>query len=283
MKAIVTGGFGFIGSHLVNELMGRDCEVVVIDDLSHGEVHNITSKNLHSEKFSFNIDDISDWMGKIPDVDVIYHLAAKHVVPQSFKTPDEYWDTNVKGTYNLFKTYPKTRIVNISSSAAVECISPYGVSKRAAEIISMMPQFENIISLRLFNVFGERQPDCGAVVPAMLKPMLKGEPPVIHGDGSQKRDFTYVGDVVSELIKYGSGAYREMTEPRDIGYGKPRSIKDLFKAMAEQIQFNKKPNLVKRRKGDIDFSCSTKPIITPRFGFDDGLKRTVKWYKENDV
>ena len=284
MNILVTGGAGFIGSHLVEELARRGNIVTVVDDLSTGNLSNLESVENNNNVDTDSFISICE-REKLPlpiaqkQYDVVYHLAAKRSVPLSFKIPHEFFEVNIDGTYNILEKYKGARIVNISSSSAQYCLSPYGISKKTAEMLTAL--FPNTVSLRLFNVFGERQADCGAIVPEFTKTMLKGESPTIYGDGQQTRDFTYVKDVVNEMIEYGQGKYRKLTgEVYDVGYGNCRTVENVFDLIAKQVKFKDKPIYAGQRPGDIRFSQAKDIIDSPKYGFEKGLQRTVKWIQE---
>lgn len=281
MNILVTGGAGFIGSHLVEELVkDKENKVTVLDDLSTGKIENLS----HIPQ-----DKVDGWSGDICseiqfphdleyNFDAVYHLAAKRSVPLSFEIPYEFFRVNINGTWNMLEKNKKARFVNISSSSAPECLSPYGITKRTAEHLTAL--HPNGVSLRLFNVFGERQSDCGAIVPEFTKLMLKGKQPTIYGDGLQTRDFTYVKDVVDELIKFGQGKHRRITGANEVGYGSPIMVTELFHRIAKLTNYKKGIINAPAREGDIRNSKCWNPIEIPQYGFEEGLKRTVKWIKE---
>ncbi len=276
MNILVTGGAGFIGSHLVEELVKKKRnKITVLDDLSTGKLENLENT---MDKITFWCEDVvlDNKELKETKFDVVYHLAAKRSVPLSFKDPHSFFRTNISGTWNILEHCKDSRIVNISSSSAKKCLSPYAISKKAAEQLTML--FPNSISLRLFNVFGERQADCGAVVPEFAKKMLKGIPPTIYGDGYQSRDFTYVKDVVEAIIDFGES--KEKHKVFDIGYGITRSVYDLFLEMGELLNFKGNPIHEDQRPGDVRYSQATYFFEKPKYGFSKGLKRTIKWIEE---
>jgi len=284
MNVLVTGGCGFIGSHLVEELAKRGNIVTVVDDLSTGFLSNLNSiENNNSVDLHAFISICEEKKLPFPiaqkQFDVVYHLAAKRSVPLSFKEPQEFINVNITGTSNILEKYPDSRIVNISSSSAQYCLSPYGITKKTAELLTAL--HPNSVSLRLFNVFGERQADCGAIVPEFAKLMLAGKQPTIYGNGLQTRDFTYVKDVVNELIEYGQGKYKKLKgQVYDVGYGKSHTVESVFEKIANQTKFNDSPIYTKQRQGDIRFSQAYDIIDKPKYGFEKGLERTIKWIKE---
>jgi len=271
MNVLVTGGAGFIGSHLVEELIKRKNNVFVQDNISTGSMENIKHLKRKIRFFKGGINTKLKWN----KVDVVYHLAAKRSVPTSFKEPHEFFKVNIDGTWDVFTKYNEARIVNISSSSASQCLSPYAISKRTAEHLARL--FPNTVSLRLFNVFGERQADCGVVVPEFTKSMLQGKQPTIYGDGEQTRDFTYVKDVVNKIIEYGQGKKTKFDGTTNIGYGKSHTVNELYDKIAKILKFEGKPVYTEQRQGDARFSQAQNGMKNPTYGFEKGLKRTIKW------
>ena len=222
MKCIVTGGAGFIGSNLTDRLIDGGHQVTIFDDLSTGFEENINSKATFYKVDISNMDDYYPFY--FNDVDVIFHLACLARVQPSIENPMEYHNANVNGTLNLLEMARKFNIKRFvfSSSSSVygdaeqvptteECklnpISPYALHKYIGEeyckLYSKLYGIETV-SLRYFNVYGERQPTEGAyclVMGIFARQRLEGKPMTIRGDGEQRRDFTYVGDVVEANIQ----------------------------------------------------------------------------------
>ncbi|MEM2217928.1 MAG: NAD-dependent epimerase/dehydratase family protein, partial [Thermofilaceae archaeon] len=214
MQVLVTGGAGFIGSHLVRRLTAEGFQVTVLDNLSSGNLGNLSC---FSEKVNFVEGDVRN-----PDVveesangaEAIVHLAALIDVAESIKKPRLYVDVNVSGTLNVLEAAKKAEVFVFASSAAVygeplslpieelhplAPLSPYGATKVAGEALvqayARIRGFRPVI-LRIFNVYGPKQSKAYAdVVLEFTKRVLKDEPPIIYGDGEQTRDFIYVDDV----------------------------------------------------------------------------------------
>jgi nucleoside-diphosphate-sugar epimerase len=277
MDILVTGGAGFIGSRLVKKLVKEKHNVIIVDDMSEGLAKNIEKELLEPNCYLYPYDIVET----LPDkkFDVVYHLAAKRCVPLSFEFPEKYIRDNILGTHKLLKAYAdgKTRIVNISSSTAEQCISPYGISKRAAEQFTAL--YKNTVSLRFFNVFGEKQPSNTCIVPSTLRELENGKSPIIHGDGKQARDFTYLGDVINEVIKYGQGEYKDKTGQYDIGYGQSITVNDMCHKITNLYGTNFSPIKADNRIGDIRTTKARHIIDSPEFGFEEGLRRTIEWAK----
>ena len=260
MRCLVTGGAGFIGSNLVDRLIDGGHDVVVIDDLSAGKEENVNSK---AEFYKYNIttnillSDVSsstyknhDW--KKYKYDVVFHLAALARVQPSIDDPIEYHKVNVNGTLNMLKFCVDTgvkRFVYSSSSSVygdveqenlptteeseLNPMSPYALHKLIGEqyctLFSKLYGLETV-SLRYFNVYGERQPLEGAyclVMGIFAQQLLNNEPLTINGTGEQKRDFTYVGDVVEANIKVGFMKMKFDGDVFNIGSGDNCSVNQL--------------------------------------------------------
>lgn len=250
MKYVVVGGAGFIGSNIVDKLVEKDHEVVIIDNLSTGKIENVNPK-VRIEYIDISDTEQSKNMIEVMSgVDTVFLLAAKARVQPSIENPVEYETNNTIGTLNVLKCASDAgvrRVVYSASSSAygntenlpskesdpVNPLSPYGAQKYYGEVMCKM--FSEVygletVSLRYFNIYGERQNVGGAyamVIGIFVDQLLKGEPMTIRGDGEQRRDFTYVGDVVnanllaSMSMKVGKG------EVINIGNGDNRSINDI--------------------------------------------------------
>ena len=221
-KAVVTGGAGFIGSNLVDQLIANSWEVYIIDDMSTGAVENINpaASCWNQDISTVDIDELTHFM---KGVDVVFHLAALARVQPSIENPIPYNEVNIKGTLNILlaahrggvkrvvysassSAYGETKILPTPEDAPTNPLSPYGLQKYVGEQYCKM--FSEVygldtVSLRYFNVYGERMPLEGAyclVMGIFAKQMLDGKPLTITNDGNQRRDFTYVGDVVNANI-----------------------------------------------------------------------------------
>ena len=246
MKYLVTGGAGFIGSNLVDELIKQGHEVIVVDNLSTGKKENINPKATF-ENLDITTNDGWDIMR---GVDVVFHLAALARVQPSIEDPVGFNDVNVNGTLNLLKAAVDNgvkRFVYSASSSAygdtdnlpqkethpTDPISPYAVQKLVGELYCrMFSQCYDIetVSLRYFNVYGERQSLEGAyclVMGIFAQQMLEGKPMTINGDGEQRRDFTYVGDVVKANIAAATLPTVGNGEVINIGNGNNRSVNEV--------------------------------------------------------
>jgi UDP-glucose 4-epimerase len=291
MKCIVTGGAGFIGSNLVDKLIENGHEVLVFDDLSLGKKRNINKKakfhklNIASLDPTKKIVDL-DKIGKLFEgVDTIFHLAAKTRVQPSIRNPYLWNTVNVGGTLNLLnlaRIHGVRRFVFSSSSsvygnvteenlptpetAPKNPLSPYGLQKLVGEqYCKLYSTIHNIdtVCLRYFSVYGERQPtkgDYSLVMGIFANLRLQGKPLTINGDGEQRRDFTYVGDVVSANIKASASDKVGKGEILNVGNGDNRSVNDIAKMIGGPVVY-----------GD--------PVIEPRETLADNSKtrRLLDW------
>ena len=248
MNALVTGGAGFIGSNLVDQLIEDGHRVVIVDDLSTGKLENVNSK----AEFLWG-NDLSQsnlFFDHIVDIDVVFHLAAKARVQPSIEDPVGFNEVNCDGTLMLLKAaadhnvkrfvfsssssvYGNAEIFPTAENHPTNPLSPYGAQKLIGEIYCKM--FSEVygletVSLRYFNVYGERQVLEGAyclVMGIFMQQRLNGKPMTINGDGEQRRDFTYVGDVVRANISAATSNLVGKGEVINIGNGDNRSVNDV--------------------------------------------------------
>ena len=306
-KALVTGGAGFIGSHLVEVLVSGNCSVSVVDNLSSGHLSNLEPLK---ERITFYQGDIRERevLEKASSgCEVVFHLAAMVSVPQTVDLPVESAQINEIGTLNVLEAArsQNARRVVFSSSCAVygddpvlpktedmnpKPTSPYAVQKLAAEHYARI--YEDIygletVSLRYFNVFGPRQdpssPYSGVISIFMTRAALN-QAPVIYGDGHQTRDFVYVRDVVNANLLAAA-----LDHPRgrvlNIGTGNQVSINHLWEmiaALGGRAQL--RPQYESARAGDIEHSyagtdaASDRLKFNPEFSLQQGLEKTFEWY-----
>ena len=265
MKMLVTGGAGFIGSNLVDQLILDGNEVHVIDNFSSGKKENCNDKAIYHKLDISNVDNIDVLKNFFEDVDTIFHCAALARVQPSIIDPIKYEVMYTLGLMNVLKaaTDKKVRrlVYSASSSAygptdklpSLETdlpnpISPYANQKYYGELCCKM--FSKVygletVSLRYFNVYGERQNLGGAyatVVGIFLNQILAGKPMTINGTGDQRRDFTYVGDVVRANLLASSSSKVGLGDVINIGYGKNISINDLAKMLGGNTVNNEPVN-----------------------------------------
>jgi len=307
MKAVVTGGAGFIGSHITEELMQRGYHVIVIDDLSTGKMENIQhlldEGNLNFVRGS--ITNLALLQKFFSDADYIFHQAAIPSVPRSIKNPLASNEVNVTGTLNVLSAARDQGIKKVifASSSSVygdtpnlpkredmtpNPQSPYAVTKLAAEYYCRV--FTDVygistICLRYFNVFGARQnPDSqyAAVIPKFIKAINEGKSPVIFGDGEQTRDFTFIKDVVhANILAAESKAFGVF----NIGKGDRISINQLAQIILKlNGKENVKPLYENGRLGDIkhslaDISKAQSFGYKPEYDVEKGIIETIRSFK----
>jgi len=301
-RVLVTGGAGFIGSHLVDRLVDEGCRVVVLDDLSSGTLENIRG-HLNGGNVQFIEGDVrsSDAVEEaIKDVDLVCHSAAVVSVPYSMREPLLTHEVNATGTLNLLIANVKhevERFVYLSTCAVygepeylpvdeahpTNPISPYAASKLAAE--HYCKAFQQAYGLkttilRPFNVYGSRQND--GVVAQFVQRMKKGELPIVYGNGRQTRDFLYVLDAVDAImlaLKHGSA----VGEVFNVGTGKATTINELVELLLRIFGKDLKPLREEPRIGDVMQSCADigkaeKELgYRPRFSLEKALRHLVEY------
>lgn len=311
MRALVTGGAGFIGSHIVRRLLATGHDVRVADNLSTGRLSNLDEVIGDIEFFELDIRDADALRAPALGCDAIIHLAALPSVPRSIADPAASHEANATGTLNMLNAAREggvARVVAASSSsiygAARELpkredmrplpISPYAVSKLAGE--SYCRSFYEVygleaVALRYFNVFGPRQDpnsEYAAVIPKFIRAFRLGEAPQIHGDGEQSRDFTYVENVVNANMAaitvpgIGGRVY-------NIACGAGISLNEIASRLREEIGADVEPVHGPDRVGDVrhslaDISAARADLgYEPTVTLEEGIGRTVKYYREQEA
>jgi nucleoside-diphosphate-sugar epimerase len=306
MRYLVTGGAGFIGSNTVDELVRRGHNVVVLDDLSSGKQENLGGVRGKIEILQSSVTDLDRLQEACRGVDYVLHLGARTSVPRSVIDPLETNRVNVDGTLNVLVAARDAKVKRVvfagSSSVYGETptlpkhedmppapISPYGLSKLAAEIYGQVFQRcygLEFVSLRYFNVFGPRQ-DPGSAYSGVLSlfnaAVLEGTQPVVYGDGQQSRDFTYVGNVV-EANLLACEAKRAAGLAINIGTGSRYTLNQTLALLEKITGRPAKAKYIQPREGDIrdsqaDISLAKDVLgYNPRIGFEEGLKHTWEWF-----
>ncbi len=275
---LVTGGAGFIGSHLVEALAAEGRSVRVLDDLSTGRAENLTSAAAPVDLRRGDVRDREAVAAAVSGCDLVYHLAAQVSVPASVERPQESHDVNLQGTLNVLTAARAAgvRRVVLASSAAVygdravpptredaplEPCSPYAVQKLASEhylgVFHRLYGLEGV-ALRFFNVYGPRQDPSSpysGVISIFVSRLRAGVAPTVFGDGGQTRDFVYVEDIVAGLVHAG----RATTAPGavyNLGTGERTSLLDLLQALQKSIGCNLVPRFAPPRAGDVRESCA---------------------------
>ena len=313
MRILVTGGAGFIGSNLIEDLLlhpGIE-HVRVLDNLSTGSISNMDEFSSHA-KFEFVQGDIRDYktcLEACDGVTLISHQAALGSVPRSIKDPLTTNDVNITGTLNIFtaaKEKKVKRIVYASSSSAYgdhprlpkleneigKPLSPYAVTKYVNELYAnVFASLFNMemIGLRYFNVFGPRQDPKGqyaAVVPLFMEAMLNNKQPVINGKGNNSRDFTFVSNVVqANILSLFTKNKNAVNQVYNIGYGQQTTLIQLVHYLKDISQLDIDPIYGAKRPGDVEHSLAdiskAKTLLeyNPAISVVDGLRKTFNWYK----
>ncbi len=306
---LVTGGAGFIGSHLVRRLLDLGHEVRVLDNFSTGHRKNLAEVESHIELIEGDICDTALAERTARGAEAVFHLAARASVPRSVEFPREANEANVTGTLNMLlaaRDAGARRFVYSASSSAygdtptlpkVESmapmpLSPYAVSKLAGEhYCSCFTQVYGLetVSLRYFNVFGPRQdPNSpyAAVIPAFASRMVRGERPIVFGDGEQSRDFCYIENVLNANV-LALEADKLGGEVVNIACGERITLNRIIELINRHLGTNIAPEHQDPRPGDVRHSLAAidaaKRVIgyEPAIMFTEGLQRSMEWYRQN--
>jgi len=308
---LVTGGAGFIGSNIVEELLKRKDQVRVLDNFSTGRRENLTDFMGRIELVEGDLRDFKMVKRAVEGVDYVLHLGALASVPRSIRDPMTSNEVNVNGTINILLAAIGTsikRIVYASSSSIygdtpalpkVETMppnprSPYAVSKLAGEyycrVFHAMYGLETV-ALRYFNIFGPRQDPSSqyaAVIPLFIKAMLKGEKPTIFGDGLQSRDFTFVANAVQANL-LAANAPEAPGRVVNIACSERYSLNELIEKLNSILGTKIEPLHTEARIGDVKHSLAdisqARRILgyKPLVDFEEGLSKTVDWYRGSGI
>lgn len=308
-KYLVTGGAGFIGSHITEELIKRGEEVRVLDNFLTGKRENIAPFLSDIDLIEGDIRDFSQCQKAVKGIDYVLHQAALPSVPRSVSDPITSNEINITGTLNMLTASKEEGIKSFvfASSSSVygdaqrlpkkegnegNPLSPYALGKLTGEqycrIFSQLYGF-NTVCLRYFNIFGPRQDpfsQYAAAIPNFVTKILKSENPIIYGDGEQSRDFTFVSNVV-EANLLASQAQNVSGEVFNIACGSRTTVNVLVDEIKTVLGKDIPSNFTDPRPGDVRHShadisravekLNYKPLIT----FKEGLEKTISWYKEN--
>jgi nucleoside-diphosphate-sugar epimerase len=306
LRALVTGGAGFIGSNLALALLARGHEVRMLDNFSTGHRSNL--EPLDAELVEGDLRSYERVAAAVGGVEVVFHQGALPSLPRSIQDPLTSTAVNVEGTLNVLlaaRDAGVRRVVFASSSSVygdapgmprresqpVAPLAPYAVSKLAAEQYCMVANRVygvETVALRYFNVFGERQdPLSGyaAVIPKFIRMMLDGQPPTIFGDGETSRDFTHVENVVEANLGAAveSGAAGRVM---NIAVGSSHTLNELVSTLGRLLDSDLEPEYGPPRPGDVSESLADVSLAReligyePSVGFEEGLQRTIAWIVE---
>lgn len=307
MKTLVTGGCGFIGSHLVDRLLADGAQVIVLDNLSTGRRENLSHVDGRVEIVECDLSVPGDWIQKFKGVDRVFHLAALADIVPSIQKPENYFRSNVDGTFNVLQAATAAGVKRLVYAASSSCYGipekyptpenapiqpqyPYALTKRLGEeLVLHWAQVYKLpaVSLRFFNVYGPRSRTSGtygAVFGVFLAQKLAGKPYTIVGDGTQTRDFTFVTDVVDAIVTVA--ASRVSGQILNVGSGKTVSVNRLVELLGGEKVF------IPKRPGEPDCTFADIAKIQkvlgwkPRVSIEDGvaeLLKNINYWKDAPV
>jgi len=304
-KVLVTGGAGFIGSHLVERLVRNDYKVVVIDDLSSGDKNNLSSE---AKFYKIDVRDkkISEIFKK-EKPEMVFHLAAQPIVETAFKDPMKTLEVNIMGTVNVLeacrlkgdlksvvicssdKAYGKSKNLPYAEDAPLRGDHPYEVSKTAADLIAQT-YFKTynlpIVITRFGNTFGPRDVNFNRIIPGVLKAIIKNEELLIRSDGKMVREYVYVKDVAEGCIKLIQNIDKTKGEAFNFGSKNIFSVIDLIKKIEEILKVKVNYKILNIAKNEIpeqylDWEKIKNTVNwRPETGFEEGIKDSFDWYKK---
>lgn len=305
MRVLVTGGAGFIGSHIVDALVSEGHSLRVLDDLSSSSLGSVPPD---VEFIGASVADEGAVTAAVADVEVVFHQAAHRAVLRSVEHPLATDQANTHGTLTVLKASVAAgvrRVIYASSSSVygmgaaqpvAETVppcprSPYAVTKLAGEhycrVFAELHGLETV-ALRYFNVYGPRQrPDTAyaAVIPLFLESLVSGDAPILNGDGHQSRDFTYIDDVVlANLAAARAPASACSGKAYNVAGGTAYSLLELLDILGEIIGIEPRPTFSDPRPGDVrhtraDITAARRDLgHSPRVAFPEGLRRTLEWF-----
>jgi UDP-glucose 4-epimerase len=310
--SLVTGGAGFIGSHLVEALAARGQRVRIFDDFSTGLESNLKDIDPKPQIIKGDIADPEAVGQAVEGASLIYHLAALPSVQRSLENPSVSHAACATGTLHVLDAARRNRVRRVVYAASSSAygglssrsgqkeeagslpLSPYAAAKLTGELYCQAFSGSyglETVRLRFFNIFGPRQradsPYSG-VIAVFIAAMLRGEAPAVHGDGLQSRDFTYVSNAVQALVRAAS-TDDISGNVYNVGTGRSISVLDLVSALSRLLGKNLKPRQTSLRAGDVRFSLaditlSRKELgYEPDIGFEEGLEKTIAWYRQTQL
>ncbi len=306
-SVLITGGAGFIGSHLTTRLLELGHGVRVLDNFSSGKRENLSHLGNTVELVEDDIRDAAACLRACQGVEYVFHEAAIGSVPKSVDDPQPSHDANIDGTFNMLRAavqHGVRRFIYAGSSSAYgnaeespkhegltpRPLSPYAVQKLTGELYGRA-FFEcfglETITLRYFNVFGSRQDPMSqyaAAIPAFVTSILRGEPPIVYGDGEQSRDFTHIDNVVEGNL-LAMQVEKTQGDVVNLACGGEITVNQVIAAINRALGAAVKPRYVDARAGDVRHSCAdvrlAKDLLgfEPSVSFDEGLERTIEYYR----
>ena len=304
MKYIITGGAGFIGSHLVETLVKQKKKIVVLDNLSTGRLDNIRPFLKNIKFIKCDISKKGNWTNEFNEKCYVFHLAALADIVPSMQNPEKYFNSNVKGTLNILEASKKTKVIKFLYSASSSCYGipkkyptkeneiidpmyPYALTKKLGEdlIIHWSKVYKiPYISLRLFNVYGTRSRTSGtygAMFGVFLAQKIANKPFTIVGSGNQTRDFTYVSDIVSAFVKASKSKIKN--EIFNVGSGQTIKVNTIVKILGgKKIHIEKRPgepNCTFANIGKIKKKLNWQPKIKIKKGMKILIENIDYWKK----
>lgn len=318
-SVLVTGGAGFIGSNLCEELISRENKVVCLDNFATGKRENLVAiiKNPNFTLIEGDIRNLEDCLKATKEVDYVLHQAALGSVPRSIKDPIATNNVNVNGFLNMLvasrdhhikrfvyaassSTYGDSKAMPKVEDSIGNPLSPYAVTKYVNELYASVfskTYHLEVIGLRYFNVFGRKQDPNGAyaaVIPKFVSQLMAAESPVINGDGNYSRDFTYIDDAIqANLLSLVTENKEAINTVYNVAYGDRNTLNNLMSYLKEYLSEldpkikNVNVTYKEHRLGDIPHSHASiykaKKLLkyNPQFSLQEGLKKAIKWYWEN--
>jgi len=306
-SVLITGGAGFIGSHIATRLVEQGHRVRVFDNFSSGHRSNLAHLAGRVEIVEADLRDAAACVKACQGVEFVFHEAALGSVPKSVEDPQTSHDVNINGTFNVLRAAVQAkvrRVIYAGSSSAYgdtdvspkheelcpQPLSPYAVQKLTGE--EYLRAFHvcyglETISLRYFNVFGPRQDPkshYAAAIPAFVSAILRGAAPMVYGDGEQSRDFTYIDNVVDGNV-LAMKAERTGGEAVNLACGGQITINEVIGAINRVLGTRIQSKYLPPRAGDVRHSCADIRLATkllgfrPAIAFEDGLRRAIDYYR----
>jgi nucleoside-diphosphate-sugar epimerase len=303
-KVVVTGGCGFIGSHLVESLVKKNYEVTVFDNLSTGFLHNLDNVKKDIKFIRGDIRNYKEVFNALKGAEIVFHLAALSYVGESIRIPEEYNKVNIDGTLNVLKAckennvqryiFPSSCIVYgnpeknpVSEDSPLKPNSPYGITKMAGEFYAQFFNKEyglETFCLRIFNAFGPRMKK--RVISIFAESIFKNRPINVNGNGEQIRDFIFVSDIVNAFICAMKAKKNKCGKSYNVGTGKGTTLNTLIKKITSITGINGIVNYRKNVSSEIyeliaDTNLSKKEIgFSARVELEEGLKRLLVSFKK---